>query len=166
MSLGLTRFERRWAHACFDTIFPGPDRGPLPLGICDMELDHFLDDTFREVPFEAALGLRLAVWFLALAPLFVIGRLATIASLSPVDRERVLLAIGASSVYAVRATVVALKAIGALFYCGDGRVRHYMMGRAALPGASGVVPLRVRGQASPSAPSNPGASHEPERRTA
>ena len=83
MTVLLSPFERRWAHATLDTLFPGPDRGALPAGILDMDVDGFLDETFRTVPFEAAIGLRLAFVVIALAPLFVLGKLATIASLRP-----------------------------------------------------------------------------------
>jgi hypothetical protein len=166
MTFLLTSVERRWAHATLDTLFPGPGRGALPLGIEGMDVDAFLDETMRRVPFEAALGLRAAFWVVALAPLFVIGRVATIASLDPSDRLRVVSAISASPVYILRSFVMMLKAMGALFYCGDARVR---------PSIVGVVPpvatarLR-RGPRLPvsvsSSSSSQGADHEPHRRTA
>jgi hypothetical protein len=135
----LTNTERRWAHAVFDAVFPGPERGALPLGIESMDLDGFLDQTLATVPFEAAIGLRLSLWVMALAPLFILRKLATIASLSPDERMRVLAAINASPVYALRSTVMMVKAIGALFYCGDRRVRP-----AIVAVAPPVVVLRPR----------------------
>ena len=164
MTVLLTHVERRWAHATLDTLFPGPERGALPLGIEEMDVDAFLDDTFRRVPVEAAVGLRAAFWVIALAPLFVIGRLATIASLHPADRLRVVSAISASPVYMLRSLVMMVKAIGALFYCGDARVRPSIVG--VVPS---VVTLRLRQGARPSSPSSvasAGADHEPHRRTA
>lgn len=175
MSVLLTHFERRWAHATLDTLFPGPDRGALPAGIEDMDVDGFLDATFREVPLEAALGLRVAFWVIALSPLFVLGKLATIASLAPEDRFRVLSRINASSVYALRGLVMMVKAIGALFYCGDHRVRPSIVAVAPT-----IVTLRLPGgrpapPSSPSSPSSPpvstskptaGADDEQHRRTA
>jgi hypothetical protein len=172
MTVLLTHVERRWAHATLDTLFPGPDRGALPLGIEEMDVDGFLDETFRRVPFEAALGLRAAFWVIALAPLFVLGKFATIASLHPTDRLRVVSRIGASPVYVLRSLVMMVKAIGALFYCGDARVR---------PSIVGVVPpvvtvrlrrgARVLAGTSPAPASSPstssaGADHEPHRRSA
>jgi hypothetical protein len=154
MSIALMGFERRWARAAFETIFPGPERGTLPLGIGDMDLDGFLDETLKSVPFEPAVGLRLAIWILALAPLFVLGRLATLASLSFEDRERVVARIAASPIYPVRSMVVMMKAIGALLYCGDPRVRPLMMGHGAASGAP--VPLRLRAASSAAS----GAEHE------
>ena len=171
----LMDFERRWAHATLDTLFPGPDRGALPLGIAQMDVDGFLDNTLREVPFEAALGLRAAFWVIALAPLFAIGKFATIASLSPADRLRVVRAISSSHVYLIRSMVTMVKAVSSLFYCGDRRVRPSMFKVAAAQEA--VVRLRLpartsspppaSGVASSSSPSSAkGAEHEPHRRTA
>jgi hypothetical protein len=173
----LTQFERRWAHATLDTLFPGPDRGALPAGILDMNVDGFLDETFQRVPFEAALGLRVAFWVIALCPLFLIGKLRTIASLAPDDRLRVLMKMNGSSVYLLRGLVMMVKAIGALFYCGDSRVRPSIVSVAPA-----VVSLRLRAGArppgalppasspsasasSPTTSSSTGADHE-HRRTA
>jgi hypothetical protein len=175
----LTQFERRWAHATLDTLFPGPDRGALPAGILDMNVDGFLDETFQRVPFEAALGLRVAFWVIAFCPLFLIGKLGTIASLEPDDRLRVLMKMHESSVYVLRGLVMMVKAIGALFYCGDSRVRP-----SIVTVAPAVVSLRLRAGARPSGalppasppsssasasssttPSSTGADHE-HRRTA
>jgi len=183
MTVPLAPFERRWAHAALDTLFPRPDRGALPLGIEDMEVDAFLDETLMHVPLESALGLRLAFWIVGLAPLFVIGRFATISSLAPDDRLRVMDALSGSSVYVLRSMIVMIKAIASLFYCGDRRVRPSMF-VARTP----VVALRLReprvlaeASASPSdappasssapptshsTPSTAGAEHEQQRRTA
>lgn len=151
MKVVLTDFERRWAHATLDTLFPGPDRGALPMGIEEMDVDGFLDQTLREVPFEAGLGLRIAFWIIGLAPLFAIGKLATIASLEPADRIRVLRAISASPVYVIRSMVMMVKAIGSLFYCGDRRVRPRMFAVASSE-QGGVVKLRLPASRSTSAP--------------
>ena len=160
MSVALTQFERRWAHAAFETIFPGPDRGVLPLGIADMDLDGFIDQTLEQVPFEAALGLRLVFWVIGLAPLFVLGRFATIASLAPADRMRVVSTINASPVYALGRRHDAQGARRALLLRRPtGAPAH---GRASRPP---VVTLRPPAGRSSRPPSS-GAEHEPHRRTA
>lgn len=160
MNVALRPFERRWAHAVLETMFPGPDRGALPLGIVDLDLDGFLDETLSETPVEASIGLRLALWVIALAPLFVMGRPATIASLPVGDRERVIGALAASPVYVLRSTVLALKAIGALLYCGDPVLRPLMLGRQPAPAGGGVIALRLR--APPPAPAaQPAAARAP-----
>ena len=124
MNVALTHFERRWAHAAFETIFPGPDRGVLPLGICDMDLDGFIDKTLAQ---RAVRGVASGCGWRS-------GSSRSRRSSSSggsrrsrrsasEDRERVISAIYASPSTPLRATVMRLKAIGALFYCGDARVR-------------------------------------------
>jgi hypothetical protein len=122
----LTRLERRWAVAAMQTIFPGSSE----IGLSDvraMNIDGFLRELMAHLPFRAALGVRLAVWLVAFAPMFVLLRFATIARLALDDRERVLAALVASESYALRSLVLILKAMGALFYAADQRVRTNMM---------------------------------------
>jgi hypothetical protein len=152
----LTRIERRWARAVCETIFPSPSQGgTLPLGIADMDLDGFLDETLAAIPVEPAVGLRLAFFLLAFAPLFVIGRFATLPSLGTEDRQRVLLAVASSKSYAIRSTIVAVKAVVSLFYCGDGRLRPRIW--SATAGAPQLVALKPREAARPKPQ---GAVHE------
>jgi hypothetical protein len=148
----LSRFERPWAHAVCETIYPG---GALPYGVADMDLDGFLDDVIGNIPFESALGLRLAFMLIAFAPLFVIGRFALFTSLNAEDRERVLKSIAHSNAYAVRGAVVAIKAVLSLFYCGDPRVRPMIWAVPERPPQ--LVALKGRKTEEPSAQ---GAEHE------
>jgi hypothetical protein len=138
----LTSFERRWVRAILDTIFPRANRGALPLGAVDLDIDGFFDGLFAQAPFESSLGLRAAIWFLALAPLFVIGRFATFAGLTVEDRERVYLKLAASRIYVVRSLVIALKAIGSLLYCGDPTVRGRIL--APVPEKAALLTLRAK----------------------
>ena len=89
----LSRLELRWASAALEAIFPVPapssDNG-IRIGIADLDVEGFLVGTFARAPFEPALGLRGAIWIVALAPLFVLGRLSTIVGLSLAEREDVL----------------------------------------------------------------------------
>jgi hypothetical protein len=132
----LTRFETTWAEAAMEAIFPGSSDG-LP-AIHAMGLRGFLAEVTRYLPFRAVLGMRVAIWLVALAPLFVLGRLRTIGRLAPADRERVVAALVTSRVYAVRSLVLILKTMGALLYGGDAAVRARM--RAVPPPSSGVRP--------------------------
>ncbi len=133
----LTFVERRWAEAALSAIFPGsPELGFR--GIASMNVTGHLAHVMDRLPLQAAAGVRLAIWVVALAPLFVVGRFTVLARLSPGDRERVLVRLGASRVYALRSLVVLLKAIGALLYAGDAGVRARMLLR------SQPVVLRVR----------------------
>jgi|HubBroStandDraft_5_1064220.scaffolds.fasta_scaffold343000_2 hypothetical protein len=122
----LSRLEMSWAVASMGAIFPGSSEAGLA-DIQAMDLRGFLGQVMRVVPFQAALGLRLAVWLVALAPLFVLGRLRTIAGLSPADREKVVTRLVASRAYAIRSLVLILKTMGALLYAGDDAVRARML---------------------------------------
>ena len=64
--------------------------------IAAMDVHGFLVEVMRSLPFKARLGLRAAVWLVALAPLFVLRRIATISRLAPADAERVVGALCAS----------------------------------------------------------------------
>jgi hypothetical protein len=143
----LLSFELTWTDAAFDAIHPDPaprgseerERAALPHGIKHMHPARFFDDLLAEIPLEQSLGLRVALWIVALAPFFTIRRLATIASLGPEDRRRVLERLLASPIYAVRQLVTGLKAMAALLYAKSPAVRSAMMA----PYASKVVPLRL-----------------------
>jgi hypothetical protein len=134
----LTRFEDRWAEATMGAIFPGSAENGLR-DIRAMNVGGFLRQLMRSVPFQAALGVRLAVWLVALAPLFVLGRFATIVGLTSADRERVVSALVVSKSYVVRSLILVLKTMGALLYADDDAVRARMLIPAA---QSGLVTLR------------------------
>jgi hypothetical protein len=138
----LARFEDRWAEAAMGAIFPGSAADGLR-DIRAMDVRGFLRQVMACVPFQAALGLRAAVWLVALAPLFVLGRLATITGLAIADREKVVATLVASRSYVVRSLVLILKTIGALLYAGDDGVRARMSAPAAAA-APGLVTLRTK----------------------
>ena len=120
----LLSFERSWTDAAFDAIYPdGTALGP---GVGSMHPARFFDDTLREVPLEQSVGLRLALWIVALAPIFTIAKLGTIASIAPGERTRVLERLLGSPVYAVRQLVMALKAMATLLYSQSAAVRAAM----------------------------------------
>ena len=119
-------------------IFPGS----RAMGLSDiraMNVAGFLRELMVHLPWKAALGLRLAVWLVALAPWFVLQRLATIAQLSPADRERIVAVLVSSPSYAIRSLVLILKAMGALLYAADHGVRTRMM-----PPRSSIIPIHVK----------------------
>ena len=145
----LTQLEDGWAQAALGAMFPGSrDKGLA--GIGGMDVHGFLADVMRSLPFKAAIGLRAAVWLVALAPIVVLRRLATIRSLPPVDRERVVASLSASRTYVVRSLTMVLKAIGALLYAGDEAVRARLHFQAPVAGARlamaapSLVPLRAK----------------------
>ena len=122
----LAKFERGWAKAAFGTIFPGSNDATPMLHAEQMEIDGFLREVCGRVPLQAALGLRIAIWIVALAPLVVLRKFATIRGLDVADRERVITKLLASPSYAVRQLVMILKTIGALVYAAHPSVRVRM----------------------------------------
>ena len=135
----LARFEDRWAQASLAVMFPGSsDQGFADIRA--MDVHGYLVEVMRAFPFRVALGLRVAVWLVALAPLFVCRKLATIASLAASERERVVETLLASRAYSVRSLVMLLKTFGALLYAGDEQIRARL--RPA-PGRASV-PLRIK----------------------
>jgi hypothetical protein len=134
----LTRFESRWAEAAIGAIFPGSREEGLA-DICAMDVAGFLARVMRCIPFQVALGLRAAVWLVALAPLLVLGRFATITGLTVSEREALVVRLVASESYAIRSLVLILKTMGALLYAGDDGVRRRMF---RSPPPPSIVPLR------------------------
>src|SRR5262249_32692452 len=139
----LTRLENTWAEAAMVAIFPGSTEDGLT-GIDRMDVRGFLIEVMRRVPFRAALGLRVAVWLVAFAPLFVLGRLTTITRLAQADREQLVGRLVASKSYVIRSLVLIIKTMGALLYAADDRVRARMQHATPKP-AGDLVSLRVKG---------------------
>lgn len=140
----LTRFEIAWAEAEMQAIFPGSSDEGLT-DICAMDVRGFITQTMRYMPLQAALGFRVAVWIVALAPLLLLGRLATITGLALPDREKVIARLVANKSYAIRSLVLILKTLGALLYAGDDGVRARMMTSTTPASAPRpLVPLRTK----------------------
>lgn len=135
----LTKMERRWATAAWGTIFPGTESSP---SMEQMDVDGFLTDLCGTVPFKTFFGLRVAILLVALAPLFVIGKFATIRGLASADRERLLSKLFASRSYLVRQLSFTLKAIGSMLYAAHPVVRARMM--RPRPQAKPLVALRLK----------------------
>jgi hypothetical protein len=62
----------------------------------------------------------------------------------------VIQALYASPHYAIRSVVIALKAIGALLYCSDARIRPTLLGAAPAAAPAPLVMLRMHANATPS----------------
>ena len=131
--------ELSWARAALETFFPSDACPALPYGIRELDIEGHLQGMRRRAPTEAALGIRLAIWIVGLAPVFVLGRFCTIARLGSEDRERTLRGLLASPVYFVRQLVMFLKQVGALLYAGAEQVREQV--RVSAPGRTASAPL-------------------------
>jgi hypothetical protein len=138
----LFHFELAWAHAAYDAILP--EGSALPHGLVKVEPERLLADAIARSPFEQALGLRLTVWMIALAPLWLLRRPKTIGSLEPDERQRVLERLLASRIYAVRQLTAAFKAIAAMFYSLSPAARAAMNLPQQHPFESGIVSLRPK----------------------
>jgi hypothetical protein len=140
----LTGTELVWARDAFDTIFPGHGGAR---GVGTMNIEAYLEQTFMAIPLEPAIGLRIAIWIVALAPLFVLGRVATIHGLSKPERARAVAKLVMSRIYAVRQLVVALKAVAAFLYAGDREVRTALLAPKQAP-----IALSRKPEKTPSVP--------------
>jgi hypothetical protein len=138
----LVKFEERWARSAFETIFPGSPEEGLE-GIKSMDIEGYLREVLSTVPFKSGLGLRVAVWIIAFAPLFLLGRFALFASLAQIDREKVVQRLITSSSYVIRSLVMALKAVGAMLYAGAPQIRARMQ----KPKKPALIQLRARAHA-------------------
>lgn len=161
----LAPFELAWTDAAFDAFYPAPENaapgsGPqanarlaLPHGVLEMKPAAFFDDVLAKIPFEQSLGLRVTLWMIALAPLFTIKKVGTIASISVADRYRVLERLVTSRNYFVRQLAMSFKAVAALLYAQSNVIRaamatpvHAAPGALAAPvGASDVSHVAVAG---------------------
>ena len=127
----LRSFEAAWIDAAFAAIYPDHGdakeiRSHLPHGIAQMHPAQFFDDILAKVPFEQSLGLRVTLWLIALAPLFTIRRLGTIASIGPAERTRVLERLVTSPNYVIRQLAMSFKAIATLLYVQSASIRAAM----------------------------------------
>lgn len=130
-------FEVHWLRAILRAIFPAaPDLG-LDVSAGDLDVGAFYGDLRRRVPGLTALGLRLALWCVALAPLFVLRRFATVAGLLPEERQRLLTRLAESPAYGVRQLALVFKATGALLYGAHPMVRAVMAPSSPAPLRSG-----------------------------
>ncbi len=141
MMRSLSRTERAWAFAALGAIYPSRASARLSVGVCDLDLGEYLRDLFASIPLMAVMGLRAAIWIVALAPPFVLGRMVTVMGLDAKDRQALVERLIASPSYGIRQLVVALKAIGGLFFGGAASVRAAIFGEGAALPASGVIPI-------------------------
>lgn len=139
----LARFELAWTDAAFDAIYPEPPAGTLPHGVASMHPARFFDDVLARIPFEQSLGLRFTLWMIALAPLFTIRELGTIASIDAAARGRVLERLVTSPIYVVRQLAMSFKAVATLLYAKSDVIRAAMLTPLRAP-AAGAEPSEVQ----------------------
>ena len=108
-------------------------------GIAAAQIAVFIDELASALPSLTWFGLRMFLIIIALSPLFIVGRFATMAGLGEADRDRVIGTIGHSNIYLVRQMVLALKATFAMFFAGGEELQAVCRGRE--PDRSKLVAL-------------------------
>jgi len=124
----LTRVEGRWARAAFGAMFPAGAHPRLPHGADAVDMVAIFDQVAQDVPARVVLGLRAALWMIALAPIVLLLRMRTIVGLDDAAREQVVCRLLSSRWYAVRQLTLLLKAFGALFFVSSPEVRAAIVG--------------------------------------
>jgi hypothetical protein len=120
----LFEFEVTWAKAVFDAVLP--EHAGLPHGIAPMKPEHFFARTVAQSSIEQAIGMRLALWIVALAPIWFLRRPTTISSLVPTERQRILDRLLLSPIYVVRQLCLMLKAVASMLYAQSPEARRVM----------------------------------------
>ena len=118
----MTRWELRWAKHLLGAFAPsgGPGLAPLP-GEVDYE-SAFMRMRRHATPI-AALGLRVALWMAALAPMWLWGRLATVSKLASERRSELLRQLLSHRTFAVRELTMLLKLAATMALLGTPSVR-------------------------------------------
>ncbi len=130
----LFAFEEAWARAVLAAMFPVDSEARVE------GYGSGFAGIIAKAPFEAAVGLRLALLMVVLSPLLLMKRPRTFIGLAPDGKERVLDALLSSSTYVVRQLVMALKTMGALLYARDPAMRRAML----TPKREALLTLSVR----------------------
>jgi hypothetical protein len=118
----MTRFEQDWTSDVLAAFTQDEAQGLSPL---PGEVDYV--KTFRRMRGGAtglcALGLRVAIWMVAFAPLWLHGRLLTFSKLARGERTQLLGRLLAHHSFAVRELTMLLKLTAAMALLGTASVR-------------------------------------------
>lgn len=117
----LMSFEKRWATTALTGIYAQREDG---VRVSFEHVDASLDETMRVVPWRSGMGLRIAIWMVALSPIWLLMRLGTIASVSAADRGAALARLIYHRNYFVRQLALLFKAFGALWVFRDPVLRE------------------------------------------
>jgi hypothetical protein len=123
----VTRWEQSWAEAVLESFVVDNSSG---LNVAGGEVDYLaaLGRMRRGGTALAAVGLRAAIWMVALAPLWVFGRCVTFGQLTSRERAELLRRLLSHRVFAVRELTLLLKLTAAMALLGTASVRartHY-----------------------------------------
>ena len=115
-------FERRWAEAIFSSFAPEQSSGlaPRPGEVDYMATFHSMRERARLV---ARLGLRAALWMVALSPLWLAHRARSFARLPLAERQLLLAQLMEHRVFAIREAAFLLKLVACLALFASDEVR-------------------------------------------
>ncbi len=117
-------FELAWATAAFDAVLP--EGTALPHGVARLNPAATFAEILGAAKLEQSLGLRLSLWIVALAPLWILRRPRSIAGIDAGARQLVLERLLASPVYAIRQLALAFKATTSMLYARSPAARAAM----------------------------------------
>jgi hypothetical protein len=118
----MTRFELRWAEDLLAAFAPPNGPGLAPHA-GEVRYAAVFARMRREATPLAAIGLRLAIWLAALAPLWLWGRLRTASLLTPGERPELLRQLLRHRSFAVRELTTLLKLVAMIALLGTDSVR-------------------------------------------
>jgi hypothetical protein len=125
----LFAFEKRWGRAAFSGMYPAGAHPRIQGDIDTMDVPAYLDELWDILPLKPAMGVRVTLWILGLAPIFVLGRFATLWQLGATEREQTVVKLLASPTYVVRQLVLLMKALAALLFLSSPSVRDQILDR-------------------------------------
>jgi hypothetical protein len=160
----LLAFERRWAHAVLEAFAPpgGVGLAPRP-----GEVDYVggMQRMLGSFTTRAALGLRAGLWMAALAPLWMGGRLASMARMSLDARTELVRRLLVHRLFLVRELTFLLKTAASFALLGTSSIRarsNYDRGTEPVWGEAADAKLRLRFISSdPPTPGPPPAGETP-----
>jgi hypothetical protein len=118
----MLNFERRWARHVLAAFAPSAGPGLTP-GLEEVDYQAVFGRMLRGASPWAAVGLRLALWIAALAPIWLWGRLTTVTKLASERRSELLRQLLHHRAFAVRELTLLLKLCAAMALLGTPSVR-------------------------------------------
>lgn len=137
----MTALERRWTGAILEG-FAGGEEG-LVAHPGEVDWVGTFEVMRRSGTKLARYGLRLGVWVFALAPLWALGRLRTMAGLSPAERAELIRRVLAHRLHLVRELALLFKIGAATALLGTPSVRARCSYDAARPADRFLPPMEV-----------------------
>lgn len=118
-----TAFERRWITGAMESFAP-PGNDGLTVDHDEVDYVRAVETFGTHANLRGKIGLRLALWMVTFAPLFLLGRFCTLPSLDLATRGEVLAALLSHRIYPVRGLSLLIKVGASFAIFGDPAVRR------------------------------------------